>query len=65
MSQAKISVFLITLNEAKYIADVIRSVSCFDEVVVVDSGSTDGTPEIARDLGAIVYLRDWLGYARH
>lgn len=64
MSQAKISVFLITLNEAKYIADVIRSVSCFDEVVVVDSGSTDGTPEIARDLGAIVYLRDWLGYAK-
>lgn len=53
-----------TLNEAEHIAEAIRSVSCFDEVIVVDSGSTDGTPEIARSLGATVYSRDWLGYAR-
>ena len=64
MNQAKISVFLVTLNEAERIAEVIHSVSTFDEVIVVDSGSTDGTPEIARDLDATVYLRDWLGYAK-
>ena len=64
MSRNAISAFLVTLNEADHIAAVIESLRCFDEVVVVDSGSTDGTADIARGLGAQVHHREWLGYAQ-
>jgi len=64
MSRTAISAFLVTLNEAEHISAVIDSLSCFEEVVVVDSGSTDGTAEIARRMGATVYQRDWLGYSK-
>ena len=58
-----ISVFLITLNEAAHIESVVRSVMGFDEVIVVDSGSTDGTVEIVTGLGVPVIHQDWLGYS--
>ena len=64
MSRNAISAFLVTLNEADHIAAVIESLRCFDEVVVVESGSTDGTADIARGLGAQVHHREWLGYAQ-
>jgi glycosyltransferase involved in cell wall biosynthesis len=60
----KISAYLITKNEAKYLADVLASLGGVDEIVVVDSGSTDGTIEIARAAGAKVIHQDWLGFAR-
>lgn len=50
----KVSVYILTLNEANKIADAIRSVAWADEVIVADSGSTDGTIEIAEKLGAKV-----------
>ena len=58
-----ISVFLITLNEAAHIEQVIRSVMDFDEVIVLDSGSTDGTVEIVTGLGVPVIHQPWLGYS--
>lgn len=64
MSEHKISVYFITHNEADTIAEAINSVSELDEIIVVDSGSSDGTVEIAQDLGARVLHQDWLGFAK-
>ena len=58
-----ITVTVITLNEIANIEACLASVSWADEILVVDSGSTDGTPQRARALGARVIERDWLGYA--
>jgi len=49
-----LSVYIITLNEAEKISDCIKSVLWADEIIVVDSNSTDGTIEIAKKLGAKV-----------
>ena len=46
-----ISVFLITLNEVAHIEQVLESVAWADEVIVLDSGSTDGTVEICKRMG--------------
>lgn len=59
----KISATIITLNEADNIGDACESVSWADEIVVVDSGSTDKTREIAEVCGARVINRDWPGFA--
>jgi len=60
----KISATIITLDEERNIARAIESLRCCDEIVVVDSGSTDRTPEIAARLGARVVESPWGGYAR-
>ncbi|HMT09574.1 MAG TPA: glycosyltransferase family 2 protein, partial [Pyrinomonadaceae bacterium] len=57
-----ISAVIITFNEAEKIGDCIRSVSWADEVVVVDSHSSDDTRQIAESLGARVIERDWPGF---
>lgn len=58
-----LSVIVITLNEAHDIEACLESVRALaDEVVVVDSGSTDGTPEICERLGARVVRADWPGF---
>ena len=51
----KLSATIITLNEEKNIAKAIQSVSFANEIIVVDSGSSDKTCQIAKDMGAIVY----------
>ena len=57
-----ISGIITTLNEEANIADAIASLrQVCDEIVVVDSESTDRTVEIARELGAKVYLQKYLG----
>jgi glycosyltransferase involved in cell wall biosynthesis len=58
----KISATLITCNEERNIARAIESLRCCDEVVVVDSGSTDRTTELAENLGARVVESPWGGY---
>jgi glycosyltransferase involved in cell wall biosynthesis len=59
----KLSCCIITLNEADRIEACIRAVSeIADEVVIVDSGSSDGTQVLAEGLGARVVHRDWDGY---
>lgn len=58
-----LSVIIITKNEAAHIADCLASVSFADEIIVLDSGSTDGTVELARNLGAQVHQSpDWPGF---
>ena len=59
----KISATIITLNEERNILAACESVSWADEIVVVDSGSTDGTCKIASDFGARVLSRSWTGFA--
>jgi len=65
MSPPRLSVILITHNEAGNIAACLESVAFADERIVVDSGSTDGTGEIARSMGArVVVEADWPGFGR-
>ena len=58
----KFSVVIITKNEEKFIAAAIKSAIFADEVLILDSGSTDNTCNIAQELGARVEQQDWLGF---
>ena len=57
-----LSATLITLNAAAQLPACLDSLAFCDEIVVVDSGSRDGTAEVARAHGARVIHQDWLGY---
>ena len=60
-----LSVIVIAKNEAGNMRACIESVSWADEIVVVDSGSTDDTAGIARGMGAKVYVHaDWPGFGQ-
>lgn len=61
MSQPKITACIVAMNEEPRIGACIRSVAWCDEVLVVDSHSTDRTREVAAELGARVIERDWPG----
>lgn len=58
----KLTVILITKNEAANIRACLDSVAWADEIVVVDSGSSDDSVAIARGMGANVYEHDWPGF---
>ena len=58
----KISVYIIAFNEAEKIRDCINSVLWADEIILADSNSTDGTTEIAKELGAKVVHIPFKGY---
>jgi len=58
----KLSVTIITHNEASDIGDALASVAWADEIVVVDSQSTDETVTIARRHTDRVVVREWTGY---
>jgi len=60
----KISATIITFNEERNVPRAIESLRAVDEVVVVDSGSTDRTVELAEKLGARVIESPWPGYAK-
>lgn len=61
---AKLSVVIITFNEEKNIKRCLLSVEGLtDDIVVVDSGSTDLTPAICKSFGVRFYTHKWLGYA--
>ncbi|MBV9555958.1 MAG: glycosyltransferase family 2 protein [Pseudolabrys sp.] len=58
----KISAYIIAFNQAEKIHDAVSSVLWADEVVLVDSNSTDGTAEIATKLGARVVQVEFKGF---
>lgn len=59
----RLSVAIITKNEAHRLARCLRSVAFADEIVVADSGSDDGTQDIARRAGAaVIETPDWPGF---
>ncbi len=60
----KISAVIIAYNEEKNIVAAIKSAAWADEILVVDSESTDRTREIAESLGAIVVIKNWEGFSK-
>jgi glycosyltransferase involved in cell wall biosynthesis len=58
----KLSIIIITKNEAANIGACIESVRWADEIIVVDSGSSDATVGICREMGAQVHEHDWPGF---
>lgn len=58
-----ISTFIITKNEEARLQKTLAALQPWaDEIVVVDSGSTDRTVELARSMGATIFHREWSGY---
>jgi len=57
-----LSVTIITLNAAAQLERCLESIAFAEEVIVVDSGSTDGTRELAARRGARVIRKEWLGF---
>lgn len=58
-----LSVVIITKNEEANLARTLESVRWAGELIVVDSGSTDGTLEVARAFGAKTFVEEWKGFA--
>ena len=60
-----ISVFIITKNEERHLNKTLESIKNFDEVILVDSGSTDNTLSIVKQFSNVkIYHHDWQGYAK-
>ncbi|WP_338559390.1 glycosyltransferase family 2 protein [Erwinia sp. E_sp_B01_3] len=65
MSSQPLSVVLIAKNAADLLPECLESVSWADEIVLLDSGSSDGTPQIAARHGARVFhSSEWHGYGK-
>ena len=62
MSPVPVTVTVITFNEAAHIRAALESVAWADEIIVVDSESTDDTVALARPLATTVIVRPWPGY---
>ena len=59
------SVYMITKNEERYLEATLACLKDFAEVVVVDCGSTDRTPEIAKSFPNVRFFHhDWEGFAK-
>ncbi len=63
-SRQPLSVAIITLNAAAQLEACLQSVGFADDIVVVDSGSTDGTQALAERFGARVIEQAWLGFGQ-
>jgi glycosyltransferase involved in cell wall biosynthesis len=64
LSRQPFSVVIIAKNAATQLAACLESASFADEMLVVDSGSSDGTAELAAKNGARVMQKEWLGFGR-
>jgi len=64
LSRQALSVVIITKNAATQLAACLESASFADEMLVVDSGSSDGTAKLAALRGARVMQKEWLGFGR-
>ena len=59
------SVYIVTLNCGEWLQQTLESITEFDEVVILDSGSTDDTYDIAQKFKNVrIFHQDWLGYAK-
>ena len=58
------SVYIICKNEEKHIKRVLESAKDFSEIIIVDSGSSDKTLEIATSYTNKIYHQDWMGFAK-
>ena len=58
-----VSSIIITLNEEKNIKECLESIKWTDEIIVIDSGSTDNTVSICKEYTDKVYIREWQGYS--
>lgn len=63
-AKPRLSAIVITLNEAEQIEACLDSLSFADEIIVVDSGSTDATCALAAKMGAKVVHHPWMGFGR-
>jgi glycosyltransferase involved in cell wall biosynthesis len=63
LASVPVSVVVLTRDEELNISRCLASVAWADQVVVLDSGSTDDTVLIARELGAVVLEQPWLGFS--
>jgi glycosyltransferase involved in cell wall biosynthesis len=63
LGRATLSVAIIAKDEAANLRLTLPSVDFVDEIVLVDSGSSDGSVEVARQLGAKVFCEPWRGFA--
>lgn len=61
---SKLSIVMITKNSASVIRKSLQSVTFADEILIVDSGSTDETVAIAKEFGATVHQKEWLGFGQ-
>lgn len=64
MDKLPISLCIITLNEENNLRRCIGSAPFVKDIVVLDSGSTDETRQLAEQLGARVFNEEWRGYGR-
>ena len=60
-TRQRCSVTIITLNEESNLRDCLATVTWADEIILVDSGSTDRTLEIAREFNAKIFANSWAG----
>ena len=59
-----VSVYIVTKNCEQTLADTLSSVADFAEIILVDSGSTDNTIDIAQAFNCKIYHQEWLGFAK-
>lgn len=65
MLQVNLSIMILTFNSQKYLAKVLNSCTFADEVLIVDSGSTDNTLEIAKTFTNVKIINQkWLGFGK-
>lgn len=65
MDKKRLSIVIITRNEAELLGDCLQSVQWADEIILLDSGSTDDTVKIAEQYNAKVFINtDWQGYGK-
>ena len=62
LGRPTLSVAVVAKNEADRIERLLKSVRFADEILVIDSGSTDGTQALCRSYGAVVLDHPWMGY---